>query len=171
MCHTARKASGLQQSQRVWPWHVHLAARRDLCTFTGQGGISEPALEQPGYRGGTGCLECHILPYESVSEPPRSFLHIAGSLRFFPLLICFIVHPLPFSCVLNGASEVARLTFMPAYHARTAVYQHRSLVVPGLRKQHRSTAAAAEQVVWAPGIGCKLRGQLLLTKVQGSFAL
>jgi len=53
---------------------------------------------------------------------------------------------------LDGASEAVhvmlyQLTFMAPYHAGTDVYQHCSLVVPGLRKQHRSTAAGAEQVV------------------------
>lgn len=59
--------------------------------------------------------------------------------RFFPLFICCILHPLPFSCILKRASEVLhlmgyQLTFMPPYHARKDVYQHCSVVVPGLRK-------------------------------------
>lgn len=129
------------------------AAQRDLCTFLHQGGMSEPALEQPSCRGGTACLKRCVLSYEMVSEPPCCSLHVTEvSDRFFPLLLCFILHPLPFSCVFNGASEVVhlmgyQLTCMPPYHTRTHVLQHHSLGVLGLRKQHRSTAAGAEQML------------------------
>lgn len=151
MCCTTRKASGLQWSQHDWLWCVLSAAWRNLGTFLYWGGGSEPALEQSGYRGVTGCFECHILSWKRVFNPPHCFLHVAGSLRQ--------VLPSPYCYQLN---------FMPPYHTRTDVYQHCYLVVPGPGKQDSSTTVHTEQAVW---FQWKTRGWLLPRKTKGLFAL